>query len=73
MIDVMNRAYAVQHGMLFTSVIPTNVFGPFDNFDIEGGHVLPGLMHKVVLAKRARLYLPMSMCFLLLLLSFYVG
>jgi GDP-L-fucose synthase len=34
-------------------VVPTNVFGPHDNFSIEDGHVLPGLMHKVYLAKQA--------------------
>ena len=29
-------------------VVPTNIFGPHDNFSIENGHVLPGLMHKVI-------------------------
>ncbi|XP_075067702.1 GDP-L-fucose synthase-like isoform X3 [Mixophyes fleayi] len=52
MIDVQNRAYYEQHGCRFTSVIPTNVFGPHDNFNIEDGHVLPGLIHKVYLAKQ---------------------
>lgn len=51
MIDIQNRAYHQQHGCKFTSVIPTNVFGPNDNFNIEDGHVLPGLIHKVYLAK----------------------
>lgn len=45
------RAYFQQHGCTFTAVIPTNVFGPYDNFNIEDGHVLPGLIHKVHLAK----------------------
>ncbi|NWH77467.1 FCL synthase, partial [Piaya cayana] len=52
MIDVQNRAYFEQHGCRFTAVIPTNVFGPHDNFNIEDGHVLPGLIHKVYLAKQ---------------------
>jgi len=52
MIDVQNRAYKQQHGCKFTSVIPTNVFGPHDNYSIEDGHVLPGLMHKIYLAKK---------------------
>lgn len=52
MIDVQNRAYHEQHGCMFTAVIPTNVFGPFDNYNIEDGHVLPGLIHKVYLAKK---------------------
>lgn len=52
MIDVQNRGYFQQHGCQYTSVIPTNVFGPHDNFNIENGHVLPGLMHKIYLAKK---------------------
>ncbi|KAM6102855.1 GDP-L-fucose synthase isoform 2-T3 [Theristicus caerulescens] len=51
MIDIQNRGYFEQHGCRFTAVIPTNVFGPHDNFNIEDGHVLPGLIHKVYLAK----------------------
>ncbi len=52
MIDVANRAYNAQYGRKFTSVVPTNIFGPHDNFSIEDGHVLPGLMHKCLLAQR---------------------
>eukprot|EP00062_Callorhinchus_milii_P010297 gi/632955005/ref/XP_007893258.1/ PREDICTED: GDP-L-fucose synthase isoform X2 [Callorhinchus milii] len=52
MIDVQNKAYHQQHGCTFTAVIPTNVFGPNDNFNMEDGHVLPGLIHKVHLAKK---------------------
>lgn len=48
---LIKRGYFEQHGIKYTSVIPTNVFGPNDNFNIEDGHVLPGLMHKVYLAK----------------------
>lgn len=53
MIDVMNRAYAEEYGCNFTSIVPTNIFGPHDNFSIEAGHVLPGLMHKCLLAKKS--------------------
>jgi len=52
MIDVINRCYPQQYGCMFTSVVPTNIFGPHDNFSIEDGHVLPGLMHKCLLAKQ---------------------
>lgn len=52
MIDVQNRAYHQQHGCNFTAVIPTNVFGPYDNFNLEDGHVLPGLINKVYTAKK---------------------
>jgi len=44
-------AYNQQYGCLFTSVIPTNVFGPNDNYSIDDGHVLPGLIHKVWIAQ----------------------
>lgn len=52
MIDVQNRAYNKQHGCQFTSVVPTNVYGPYDNFNLEDGHVLPGLIHKIFMAKK---------------------
>ncbi|GFT62060.1 GDP-L-fucose synthase [Trichonephila clavipes] len=52
LIDIQNHAYHVQHGCSFTSVIPTNVFGPYDNFNLEDGHVLPGLIHKAYDAKK---------------------
>ncbi|KAH9503670.1 GDP-L-fucose synthase [Bulinus truncatus] len=51
MIDVQNKGYSLQHGRKFTSVIPTNVFGPHDNYNLEDGHVLPGLVRKVYEAK----------------------
>ena len=31
---------------IFTSVIPTNVYGPNDNYNLQDGHVVPGLIHK---------------------------
>uniref|UniRef100_A0A6Q2YQV4 GDP-L-fucose synthase n=1 Tax=Esox lucius TaxID=8010 RepID=A0A6Q2YQV4_ESOLU len=52
MIDVHNRAYHQQYGRCYTAVIPTNVFGPHDNFNIEDGHVLPGLIHKAYIAQK---------------------
>ncbi|XP_041351993.1 GDP-L-fucose synthase-like isoform X2 [Gigantopelta aegis] len=52
LIDVQNRGYHQQHGCHFTAVIPTNVFGPHDNFNLEDGHVLPGLIHKVYESKK---------------------
>lgn len=52
MIDVQNRAYSQQYGRCYTAVIPTNVFGPHDNFSIEDGHVLPGLIHKAYIAQK---------------------
>ncbi|KAH7932937.1 hypothetical protein HPB49_005236 [Dermacentor silvarum] len=51
LIDVQNRAYHAQHGCNFTAVIPTNVFGPHDNFNLEDGHVLAGLINRTHQAK----------------------
>ncbi|XP_076256388.1 GDP-L-fucose synthase-like protein [Rhynchophorus ferrugineus] len=47
MIDVMNQAYCDQHGCIFTSVIPCNVFGPHDNYNPDSSHVIPGLIKKL--------------------------
>lgn len=47
MIDIQNHAYHEQHGCTYTSVIPCNVFGPYDNFNLESSHVIPGLIRKL--------------------------
>eukprot|EP01039_Chlorochromonas_danica_P008814 gene8814-9718_t len=52
MIDVLNHCYHEEYGCNFTSIIPTNIYGPDDNFSIEDGHVIPGLIHKCYLAKK---------------------
>ena len=45
------QAYASQYGANFISAMPTNLYGPEDNFDLETSHVLPALIHKFHLAK----------------------
>jgi GDP-L-fucose synthase len=52
LIDTSNRAYNAEYGCKFTSVIPTNVYGPHDNFHLQDSHVVPGLIHKFYNAKR---------------------
>jgi GDP-L-fucose synthase len=52
MADVQIRAYREQYGLNYTSVIPTNIYGPNDNFSLEHGHVMPMLIHKLYLAKK---------------------
>jgi len=52
MIDVLNRAYNEEYGCKFTSVIPTNIYGPHDNYHLSDGHVIPGLIHKTYLAMK---------------------
>ncbi len=46
------QAYRLQYGCDFISVMPTNLYGPGDNFDLQASHVIPALMVK---AHRARL------------------
>jgi len=45
------RAYRKQHGADFIAAMPTNLYGPGDNFDLQGSHVLPALLRKVHEAK----------------------
>ena len=40
------ETYRSQYGCDFISAMPTNLYGPGDNFDLEGGHVLPALMRR---------------------------
>src|SRR5690606_28649599 len=40
------EAYRRQHGADFVSLMPTNLYGPGDNFDLETSHVLPALVRK---------------------------
>ena len=49
----MCRAYNRQYGTKFIPVMPTNLYGPNDNFDLETSHVLPALIRKFHEAKRA--------------------
>ena len=52
MADVQIRAYREQYGINYTSIIPSNIYGPNDNFSLEHGHVMPMLIHKLYLAKK---------------------
>jgi GDP-L-fucose synthase len=65
-LESTNRAYALakiagiemcwsynrQHGTKYLAAMPTNLYGPGDNFDLRSSHVLPALMRKVVEAKQ---------------------
>ena len=46
----MCESYNIQYGTNFMSVMPTNLYGPNDNFDLETSHVLPALLRKIHLA-----------------------
>ena len=47
----MCESYNLQYGTNFISAMPTNLYGPNDNFDLEKSHVLPALLRKIYLAK----------------------
>ena len=47
----MCESYNLQYGTNFISVMPTNLYGPNDNFDLERSHVLPAMIRKIHLAK----------------------
>lgn len=49
----MGEAYRRQHGMDVISIMPTNLYGPGDNYDLQSAHVAPALLRKVHEAKMA--------------------
>lgn len=49
----MCDAYRAQYGCHFISAMPTNLYGPNDNYDLKKSHVLPALMRKFIEAKRS--------------------
>ena len=52
MLEVQCRMYRENYGCDFVCVIPTNIYGNYDNFHLEDAHVLPALIHKCFLAKQ---------------------
>ena len=40
-----------QHGVSFKTILPCNLFGPYDNFSLETGHMLPAILHRMHIAK----------------------
>ncbi len=51
---VQTRSYRRQYGASYISAMPTNLYGPGDNFDLETSHVLPALIRRFHEAKRER-------------------
>lgn len=49
---VMGQAYRQQYGMNVIHLMPVNLYGPRDNFDLQASHVIPALIRKCVEAKR---------------------
>lgn len=49
--QVQIQAYREQYDVNYFTVIPCNIYGPGDNYNLENGHVIPSLIHKMYLAK----------------------
>ena len=53
MILAQGQAYRAQYGFDFLYVIPTNLYGPGDNFDLQTSHVIPAMIRKFLEAKKS--------------------
>ena len=52
MTEVLCRLYQKEYAREYFCVVPTNIYGPGDNFDLKNAHVIPALIHKCWIAKR---------------------
>ncbi len=52
MLEVQSNAYRKEWGCNYIVAIPTNIYGPHDNWSLKEGHVIPSLIHKIYLAKK---------------------
>lgn len=52
MLEIQIKAYQQQYGLKWNAIIPTNVYGKYDQFNLETAHVIPALIHKCYLAKK---------------------
>jgi GDP-L-fucose synthase len=52
LLEIHCKAYQEQYGDNFVCVIPTNIYGPHDNFHLEDAHVIPALINKCYLSKK---------------------
>ena len=55
MCESYNRQYSKSHGIDYRSIMPTNLYGPGDNFHPENSHVIPGLIYRFYKAKKNNL------------------
>jgi GDP-L-fucose synthase len=52
LLEIQCKSYNQQFGSKYICIIPTNIYGPHDNFHLEDSHVIPGLIHRCFLAKQ---------------------
>ena len=55
MLEIHCKAYSENYGDNFACIIPTNIYGPHDNYDLENGHVIPSLIHKCFISKNEQI------------------
>lgn len=51
LLEIHSRAYREQYNDNFVCVIPTNIYGPYDNYNLNDAHVIPSLIHKCYISK----------------------
>ena len=51
-LEIHSKAYQEQYGDNFICIIPSNIYGPHDNYSLEDGHVIPSLIHRCYLNKK---------------------
>lgn len=51
MLDIQSKAYREQFNDNFICIIPTNIYGKYDNYSLTDGHVIPALIHRCSIAK----------------------
>lgn len=56
--EVQCRLYNETPGYFYQCIIPTNIYGPFDNYNIQDSHVIPGLIHKAYLHYKNNIHNP---------------
>ena len=52
MLDIQSQAYRDQYKCNFITIVPNNLFGEHDNFDLENSHLIPAIIHKIYEAKQ---------------------
>jgi GDP-L-fucose synthase len=55
MLDLQCKSYKKQFNRNYFCIIPTNIYGPDDNYNLEDAHVIPGLIHRCFLAKKDKI------------------
>ena len=53
-LEIHSKAYQEQYNDNFICIIPTNIYGPNDNYNLEDGHVIPSLIHRCYLSKEKK-------------------